>query len=37
MAFVLLSAKGIAKMLTENCDFSETGVPSIFETSAKRQ
>ncbi|KAK9780001.1 putative FAD dependent oxidoreductase domain-containing protein [Seiridium cardinale] len=36
MPLVLLSAKGIAKMLTEGCDFSETAIPAIYETSERR-
>ncbi|KAI4604221.1 hypothetical protein KJ359_000352 [Pestalotiopsis sp. 9143b] len=36
MPLVLLSAKGVAKMLTEDCEFSATGIPSIYETSEWR-
>lgn len=36
MPLVLLSAKGVAKMLTEDCEFSAAGIPSIYETSEWR-
>ncbi|KAH6648055.1 FAD dependent oxidoreductase [Truncatella angustata] len=36
MPLILLSAKGIAKMLEEDCDFSKTGIPAIYETSKWR-
>lgn len=36
MPLVLLSARGVVKMLSEDCDFSETGIPAIYETSEWR-
>ncbi|ETS74279.1 hypothetical protein PFICI_14145 [Pestalotiopsis fici W106-1] len=36
MPLVLLSAKGVANMIKDGIDFSETGIPSIYETSTWR-
>jgi glycine/D-amino acid oxidase-like deaminating enzyme len=36
MPLVLLCAKGIARMLSEDCEFSKTGIPAIYETSKSR-
>jgi glycine/D-amino acid oxidase-like deaminating enzyme len=36
MPQILLAAQGIAKMVTENISYEETGLPRVFETTNKR-
>ncbi|KAK1998099.1 FAD dependent oxidoreductase [Colletotrichum falcatum] len=36
MSFILLTARGVAKMVRENVPFSQSGVPRLFETSERR-
>lgn len=36
MPEIFLSAKGIAKMIVNDSPFSETGVPSLYQTSQAR-
>ncbi|KAK7756245.1 hypothetical protein SLS62_001839 [Diatrype stigma] len=36
MPNVLLCAKGVAKVMNEDCAFSGTGIPACYETNAKR-
>jgi len=36
MSQIFLIAKGIAKMIREDCEFEESGIPRIFKTTAKR-
>ncbi|KAK2018506.1 FAD dependent oxidoreductase [Colletotrichum eremochloae] len=36
MSFILLTARGVARMVRENVPFSQSGVPRLFETSERR-
>lgn len=36
MAFILLTAKGLAKIVRDGVPFSQCGVPRLFETSEAR-
>jgi hypothetical protein len=36
MPLVLLSAKGVANMIRDGVEFSETGIPPLYETSTWR-
>ncbi|KAI1872387.1 uncharacterized protein JN550_004106 [Neoarthrinium moseri] len=36
MPLVLLCAKGLVKMMSDDCDFSQTGIPSLYETTPER-
>ncbi|KAF6843724.1 FAD dependent oxidoreductase superfamily protein [Colletotrichum musicola] len=36
MAFILLTAKGLAKIVRDGVPFSESGIPRLFETSERR-
>ncbi|KAK1569762.1 FAD dependent oxidoreductase [Colletotrichum navitas] len=36
MSFILLTAKGVAKIVQENVPFSQSGIPRLFETSERR-
>lgn len=36
MAQIFLAAKGVAKMVVEEVEYTESGLPGIFETSVGR-
>ncbi|KAI9052251.1 hypothetical protein LZ554_003608 [Drepanopeziza brunnea f. sp. 'monogermtubi'] len=36
MPLILLSTKGLAKMIREGCGFEETGIPAVFQTTEER-
>lgn len=36
MPLILLSTKGVAKMIREDCSFEETGIPMAFKTTEER-
>ena len=36
MPLILLAAKGVAKMIREGCEFKETGIPAVFQTTEAR-
>jgi len=36
MPHIFLSAKGLARMITDGVEFKDTGIPSIFEASLDR-
>ncbi|KAK1986874.1 FAD dependent oxidoreductase [Colletotrichum cereale] len=36
MSFILLTARGVAKMVRENVPFSQSSIPRLFETSERR-
>ncbi|KAH7393270.1 FAD dependent oxidoreductase [Cadophora sp. MPI-SDFR-AT-0126] len=36
MPLILLAAKGVAKMIREGCEFKETGIPVVFQTTEAR-
>ncbi|KAK2039421.1 FAD dependent oxidoreductase [Colletotrichum somersetense] len=36
MSYILLTARGVAKIVRENVPFSQSGIPRLFETSERR-
>ncbi len=36
MPLILLSTKGVAKMIREGCNFADTGIPGVFQTTEAR-
>jgi hypothetical protein len=36
MPLIFLTAKGIARMVSQDCKFEETGIPRIFKTTKER-
>lgn len=36
MSMIFLTAKGVAKMVTKNLPFEESGIPTLFKTTEER-